>query len=73
MEAEILEPEQPDLLPVDVVGRARTLRLWGHSACPTCRMPLIPEVEIDRDDRRRKWTAEDRRVRRDAVPGELVS
>jgi hypothetical protein len=33
----------------------------------------MPEVEIDRDDRRRKWTAEDRRVRRDAVPGELVS
>jgi hypothetical protein len=29
MEAELLEPEPPDLLPVDVVGRARTLRQWG--------------------------------------------
>jgi hypothetical protein len=73
MEAEILEPEQPDLLPADAVGRARTLRLWGHSACPTCRMPLIPESEIDRDGRRRQWAAEDREVRRRAVPEELVS
>lgn len=68
MEAELLEPDPPELLPSDVVGRARTLRTWGHSACPTCRVPLITEFEIDRHERRRKWAAKDQAVRRNAVP-----
>jgi hypothetical protein len=73
MEREILEPEPPDFLPADAVGRARTLRSWGHGTCPTCRKPLLTETEIDRDARRRKWAAEDRDVRRRAVPDGLAS
>lgn len=73
IEAEILEPEPAKLLPTDVVGRARTLRQWGNRECPTCRMPLITEVEADRDARRRRWAEEDREVRRGAVPEGLVS
>jgi hypothetical protein len=73
MEAELLGPEPLELLPWDVVGRARTLRLWGHGSCPTCRQSLITEAEIDRDARRRRWAAEDREVRRHAVPEGLAS
>jgi hypothetical protein len=73
MEAELLGPEPLALLPSDVVGRARTLRLWGHGSCPTCRQSLITEAEIDRDTRRRRWAAEDREVRRHAVPEGLAS
>jgi hypothetical protein len=73
MEAEILGGEPPELLPLDVVGRARTLRLWGHGRCPACRQPLISEAEIDRDARRRRWAEQDGEVRRLAVPEELVS
>lgn len=73
MEAEILGPEAPDLLPPDVVARARVLRRWGHGACPTCRRSLLTESEIDRDVRRREWAEEDRAVRARAVPGEMAS
>jgi hypothetical protein len=73
MEAEILGPEPSDLLPSDVVGRARTLRLSGHGSCPTCRQSLISEAEIDRDARRRRWAEADRKVRRGAVPEGLAS
>lgn len=73
MEAEILEPDPPALLPSDVVGRARTLRRWGHGACPTCRVPLLTEFEIDRDERRRRWVHEDQEVRRRAVGEGLAS
>jgi hypothetical protein len=73
MEAEILEPDPPALLPSDVVGRARTLRRWGHGACPTCRVPLLTEFEINRDERRRKWAEKDQVVRRGAVPEEFAS
>ncbi len=73
MEAELLRPEPPQLLPPDVVGRARVLRAWGHGSCPTCRQSLITEAEIDRDARRRRWAAEDREVRRRTVPQELAS
>jgi hypothetical protein len=73
MEAEILEPEPPELLPRDVVGRARALRRSGYSACPTCRLALITEFEIDRDGRRRRWAEEDAEFRRDASPEEFAS
>jgi hypothetical protein len=73
MEAELLEPDPPELLPSDVVRRARILRLWGHGSCPTCRQPLISESEIDQDDRRRLWAEQDRHVRRNAVMDGLAS
>jgi hypothetical protein len=73
MEAEILEDEPPQLLPRDVIGRARTLRNWGNEACPTCRRPLLSEPEIARDARRRRWAEEDLEVRRGAVPEEFAS
>jgi hypothetical protein len=73
IEAELLGPEPVELLPSDVVSRARTLRAWGHSRCPTCREALPTEFEIDRDHRRRRWAEEDRGVRRNAVPEWLAS
>jgi hypothetical protein len=73
MERELLEPEPPELLPSDAVGRARTLQTWGHSKCPTCRTPLMSEYEIDQDDRRRRWAEQDREVRHGAVPEGLAS
>jgi hypothetical protein len=73
MEAELLRPEPLELLPSDVVGRARTLRAWGHSRCPTCHEALLTEFEIDRDDRRRRWAEKDRGVRRNAIPEGLAS
>ena len=73
MEAEILEPEQLELLPRDVVARARALRRWGHSACPTCHLQLITEFDTERDDRRREWAKEDEKVRHLAIPEEFAS
>jgi hypothetical protein len=39
LEAELIEPDPPMLLPREAVARARTLRRWGNRECPTCRQP----------------------------------
>jgi hypothetical protein len=72
MEAELVEPEAPELLPIGEAARARMLHRQGFAACPVCLRPVLAALTLDLDDQRRRRVAYEREVHLHAVPGGLV-